>query len=126
MPSKPCKYGFKLNCLVDSKTRYLYNLIMDPGRAYKKFLAFKDDSAYAENIVIKLIENIKENEPHKTFFDGWYSSISILSKLKKRGFLALSILRNNTKDIPKNLKNNKSFAYSKDIVLYYYFITKIS
>ena len=27
-----------------------------------------DDSAYAENIVLKLIENIKENEPHRIFF----------------------------------------------------------
>ena len=125
MPSKPCKYGFKLHCLVDSKTSYLYNLIMDPGRAYKKALAFKDDSAYAENIVLKLIENIKKNEPHRIFFDGWYSSISLLTKLKKRGFLALSILRNNTKDIPKNIKNNKSFAYSKDILLQRYHDKKL-
>ena len=120
MPSKPCKYGFKMHCLVDSKTSYLYNVILDPGRAYKRALAFKDDSSYAENIVMKLIENIKVNQPHRIFFDGWYSSVSLLSKLKKKGFLALSILRNNTKDIPQKLKSNKSFAYSKDILVQRY------
>ena len=120
MPLKPCKYGFKLHCLVDSKTNYLYNFIIDPGKKFKERLYnTKDDSRYAEFIVLKLIENIK-NGPHRLFFDGWYSSISLLTKLKQRGFLAMSILRNNTKNLPKLIKNNKDFAYSDDVLIQKY------
>ena len=33
--SKPIKWGFKLHCLVDRNTNYLYNVIFDTDRDIK-------------------------------------------------------------------------------------------
>ena len=35
MPHKPYKWGFKIHCLVDLKTDYLYDAIIDPGKNIK-------------------------------------------------------------------------------------------
>ena len=41
---KPIKWGFKVHCMVDSKTNYLYNLFFDPSKMQNKIITF--DNSY--------------------------------------------------------------------------------
>lgn len=89
MPHKPSKWGFKIHCLVDSKTNYLYDAIIDPYKNNKNFIIIKPEYSYTESIVLKLLSKY-ENKDHRMFFESWYSSISLINILTKKGFQAIS------------------------------------
>ena len=117
MPAKPTKWGFKLHCLVDSKSHYFYDFIFDPGQNYKNLIMFNEEISFTENIVLKLLESLK-GKGHRVFFDSWYSSVSLVEKLTEKGFQVISTLRNNTKNLPPKSefnKNSNNFAYCNEI-----------
>ena len=65
MPHKPSKWGFKIHCLVDSKTDYLYDAIIDPGKNNKNFMIIQQYPIKKKNIFFisnfyESIEKIKE------------------------------------------------------------------
>lgn len=63
IPMKPHKWGFKLHLLYDADTSYVYNILFDPGKNNKEYFDFEDDGKpLAENIVLKLLEAIKDNK----------------------------------------------------------------
>ena len=45
--------GIKIHCLMDSKTDYLYDAIIDPGKNNKNFIITNPDYIYTESIVLK-------------------------------------------------------------------------
>ena len=57
MPHKTSKWGFKIHCLVDSKTNYLYDAI-DQGKNNKNFILINREYSYTENIILKLLKII--------------------------------------------------------------------
>ena len=69
MPHKPSKLGFKIHCLVDSKTDYLYDAIIDPGKNNKNFIITNPEYSYTESIVLKLLSK-HENKGYRLFFDS--------------------------------------------------------
>ena len=123
IPMKPHKYGFKIHCLCDSDTHYLYNMLFDPGRGGKNFICSDGCNSLSESIVLKLLSCIKDTDKKKTneFFDGWYSSISLIKKLTKLGFLNTIVLRANSKEIPPKIKlEGYDKAYSDEILIQKY------
>ena len=117
MPAKPTKWGFKLHCLVDSKTHFFYNFIFDPGQNYKNLLIEDEEISFTENIVLSLLQKL-EGKGHRVFFDSWYSSVSLIEKLTDKGFQVISTLRNNSKNLPSKSefnKNSKNFAYCNEM-----------
>jgi len=117
MPAKPTKWGFKLHCLVDSKTHYFYNFIFDPGQNYKNLIIEDEEISFTENIVLSLLQKL-EGQGHRVFFDSWYSSVSLIEKLTDKGFQVISTLRNNSKNLPSKSefnKNSKNFAYCNEM-----------
>jgi len=104
IPMKPHKWGFKIHLLCDSDTHYLYNMLFDPGKAGKDFINYEDNSSLAESVVLRLLTCIKDNKQRNLFCDGWYSSISLMKKLTKMGYLITTILRSNSKELPSKIK----------------------
>jgi len=104
IPMKPHKWGFKIHLLCDSDTHYLYNMLFDPGKAGKDFINYEDNSSLAESVVLRLLTCIKDNKQRNLFCDGWYSSISLMKKLTKMGYLITTILRTNSKELPSKIK----------------------
>jgi len=104
IPMKPNKWGFKIHLLCDSDTHYLYNMLFDPGKVGKEFIQFDENYSLSENIVLKLLSCLKDNKQRNLFCDGWYSSISLMKKLTKMGYLNTTILRNNSKELPSKIK----------------------
>ena len=62
MPNKPTKWGFKIHCLVDENTNYLYNLILDPGKDYKYFIQNEYKEKLTESIVLNLLKDLENPE----------------------------------------------------------------
>ena len=121
IPMKPHKYGFKIHLLCDSDTHYLYNMLFDPGKNGKEFMNFEDNSSLTESIVLRLLSCIKDNKQRNVFFDGWYSSISLMKKLTKMGYLNTTVLRNNSKELPEKIKlSGYDKAYNDGILIQKY------
>ena len=78
IPMKPHKYGFKLHLLCDSDTSYLYNMLFEPGKICKNFINFENNSSISESIVLRLLSCVNDKKQRNIFFDGWYSSISLM------------------------------------------------
>lgn len=76
MPNKPTKWGFKIHCLVDSNTNYLYNLILDPGKHYKYLIKNEYNEKLTESIVLTLLKGL-ENTGRVIYFDSWNTSFSL-------------------------------------------------
>jgi len=104
IPMKPHKWGFKIHLLCDSDTHYLYNMLFDPGRAGKDFINLDNNPSLAESIVLRLLSCLTDHRQRNLFCDGWYSSISLMKKLTKMGYLNTTILRTNSKDLPSKIK----------------------
>ena len=86
IPMKPKKCGFKIHCLVDADSGFLYNCLFDPGKEHKDLIIFDETKKYAEPILLKLID-VLDKRQRNIYFDGWYSSIILMNKLTKKGFL---------------------------------------
>ena len=98
-------------------------MLFDPGRGGKNFICSDDCNSLSESIVLKLLSCIKDTDKKKTneFFDGWYSSISLIKKLTKLGFLNTIVLRANSKEIPPKIKlEGYDKAYSDEILIQKY------
>jgi len=121
IPMKPHKWGFKIHLLCDSDTHYLYNMLFDPGKVGKEFLQYDENNSLSENIVLKLLSCLKDNKQRNLFCDGWYSSIGLMKKLTKMGYLNTTILRNNSKELPSKIKlSGYDKAYSDGIYVQKY------
>ena len=120
IPMKPYKWGFKIHLLCDSDTNYLYNMLLDPGRIGKDFIYFEDNCSLAESVVLRLLSAIDDKKQRNLFFDGWYSSISLMKKLTKMGYLNTTVLRANSKELPPKLKEGADKAYKDGILIQKY------
>ena len=121
IPMKPHKWGFKIHLLCDSDTHYLYNMLFDPGKAGKSFIWNENSASLSEAIVLKLLEPLDNKKRRNVFFDGWYSSLSLMKKLSKMGYLNTTVLRASSKELPAKIKTegyNK--AYNEDLLIQKY------
>ena len=74
-------------------------MFFDTEKEGKVFVIYENNPNIAESIVFRLISCINGGKKRNIFFDGWYSSIDLMNKLTKLGYLNTTILRNNEKDL---------------------------
>ena len=117
IPMKPHKWGFKIHLLCDSNTNYLYNILFDPGKEGKDSIIYENNPSISQSIVLRLLSCINDGKKRNIFFDGWYSSIELMNKLTKLGYLNTTIFRNNEKDLPSKIKEEGYNNAYKDNVL---------
>jgi hypothetical protein len=99
MPMKPVKRGYKLWCLCDSLTGYLFNCQIYEGKSDggdKEFLL-------GERVVFNLLADYNFAGKH-LFFDNFFTSLTLLEKLKARRINATGTIRTD------RLGNNSQFA----------------
>ena len=68
IPKKPHKWGFKILLLSDSNTKYLYNMLFDPGKDGKDFIYYEDNKTIAESIVLRLLKPLNDGKKRNIFF----------------------------------------------------------
>lgn len=118
--SKPRKYGIKIMCLCDSKTHYMLNSFVYTGKttsANPKKLSVPTRS------VLKLVSPIINTNRNVTG-DNWFTSIELISELKKVGLTYVGTLRKNKPEIPQvflpsrqKLVNSCQFGFTHDNTL---------
>ena len=92
IPMKPHKWGFKIHLLCDSNTNYLYNMLFVPGKEGKDSIIYENNPNIAQSFVLRLLSCINVGKKRHIFFGGWYSSIELINKLTKLGYLNTTIL----------------------------------
>ena len=79
-------------------------MIFVPGKYGKEFLYFDKNDYISESIVLQFLACINNNKQRNLFFDGWYSSINLIEKLTKLGYLNTTVLRSNSKGLLSKIK----------------------
>ena len=83
------KWGFK-NMVCAGRSGIIYDFFMNGGKhstgTYK---------CGAENLVLRLVQNIPKHQNYQVFFDNWFSTFPLLLKLQSMGILATATFRMN-------------------------------
>lgn len=97
VPLKPVKRGFKVWAMADSLNGYMYDFNVYTGAS-----GGDRETGLGEKVVLQLAESIKRNH-HHLYFDNYFSSISLLSKLFEDGTYACGTIRTNRKLYPTEI-----------------------
>ncbi|KAK6470125.1 piggyBac transposable element-derived protein 4-like [Huso huso] len=99
---KPTRWGFKLWVMACSNTGYTYDFDVYAGS--------KEGRIYdlAKKVVLQLSQPLV-NQGYYLWFDNYYTSPSLLSELRERGFLACGTYNPNRRWFPRCLKDYKTW-----------------
>lgn len=103
MPMKPVKRGFKIWALCCAITGYLLKFMVYEGKKESV-----EKGSLGEKTVLELTNNYQD-KGYCVFFDRFFSSIQLVSKLLKRKIFACGTILQNRKFFPKTiLKEDKT------------------
>ena len=114
MPKKPQKWGIKIWCLTDSKSKYVYNFDIYCGRNLEdqvRMVVPCRESGVAHEVVMKLANGL-ENKGHCIAMDNYFTSIPLFKELLLKGIYATGTCRSNRIGLLSFLKNTKIFKRS--------------
>lgn len=101
MPSKPAKYGLKLQCLADARTSYVYNTYLYCGKGSDSMGLSQEEKKYGitTQAVIRLCKPLYHTNRNITT-DNWYTSLDLVKVLKDNGLTLVGTIKKNKKEIP--------------------------
>ena len=97
MPMKPTKHGFKIWCLCDSTNGFTYRI---------EIYTTPDVNGLGPSVVLNLAEPLLDRG-HFLYFDNYFSSVDLASKLLKWNTYCVLLTRTNRKGWPQQLKDTK-------------------
>lgn len=103
MPSKPAKYGLKMQRLADARTCYVYNTYLYCGKGCDGMYLSEDEKKYniPTQAVLRLCKPIFGTNRNITT-DNWYTSIELANVLKNKQLTLVGTLKKNKREIPKD------------------------
>lgn len=104
IPNKPAKYGIKLEMVCDSGTRYMVNCTPYLGKGTDT-----RGVPLGEYFVKELTRSIHGTNRNVTM-DNWFTSVPLAKQLSQKPYklTLVGTMRANKKEIPEELKNNRS------------------
>ena len=78
-------------------------------------VATNKDINYSHQIILTLVKELEKG--HLIIFDSWYDNINLCKDLTRMGFNYISVLRNNSADLPDKIKldnSSKKYAYNNE------------
>ncbi|CAF0882767.1 unnamed protein product [Adineta ricciae] len=96
IPLKPIKRGYKIWCLCDSITSYLFNCRIYLGKEGTSV----NESLLGERVVLTLIADHRF-EGKQLYFDNFFTSLPLLEKLRRRRIYATGTIRSDRVGIPR-------------------------
>jgi len=114
IPLKPIKRGYKIWCLCDSITSYLFNCRIYLGKEGTS----DKESLLGERVVFTLIADHYFEGKH-VYFDNFFTSLSLLEKLRRQRINATGTIRSDRVGIPSQfvLKEKMERGDYKSIVI---------
>lgn len=128
IPSKPNKYGLKMQCLADSKTHYAFNTYLYCGKNTEGLTLTEEEKKYPipTQACLRLCKPILNSNRNITT-DNWYTSMELINVMKSRGLTVVGTLKKNKKEIPKAFLPHKDrqvgsslFGFTKDTAIVSY------
>lgn len=110
LPSKPVKYGLKVQCLVDARIHYIYNTYIYCGKgtdSLKDITAEEKRFSIPTQAVVRLCKPIFGSNRNITG-DNWYSSIELTDYLIKNKLTYVGTMKKNKREIPKEFLPSKT------------------
>ena len=104
LKSKPKKYGIKIMCLCDARTHYLLNSYVYAGKTTEPN---PNKLSIPTLSVLKLVSPITNTNRNVTG-DNWFSSIQLISELKRVGLTYVGTMRKNKREVPQQFLPNKT------------------
>lgn len=122
MPSKPAKYGLKIQTLCDARTWYVV--------AMEVYVGKQPDGPYElsnspKDVVHRLIEPII-NTGRNITADNWFTSIPLAEELLQKKLTLVGTLRKNKPQLPHELTDVKNRIVKSTIFAYNNQITALS
>lgn len=118
IPSKPAKYGLKVQILADSRNHYMIQAEVYTGSLGTT--SNKSSHSLPTQTVLRLVKPIAQTNRNITA-DNWYSSIELVDELKKIGLTYVGTIKKNKRQIPaeflptrKREINSTAFGFQKD------------
>lgn len=98
MPSKPAKYGLKLQCLTDARTRYVYNTYLYCGKGSDSMGLSQEEKKYGitTQAVIRLCKPLYGTNRNITT-DNWYTSLDLVKVLKDNSLTLVGTMKKKQK-----------------------------
>jgi hypothetical protein len=114
IPSKPIKRGYKIWCLCDSITGYLFNCRIYLGKEGTS----DNELLLGERVVCTLIADHHFEGKH-LYFDNFFTSLSLLEKLRRQRISATGTIRPDRVGIPSQfaLKEKMERGDYKSIII---------
>ena len=97
MPLKPIKSELKIWCRNDSATGYLYHFDIYTEKKENR------ESGLGENVVMQLSRSLIGTNV-RLYFDNFFTTPSLIFKLKQNQICSCGTVRQNKKSMPKNIK----------------------
>jgi hypothetical protein len=122
IPSKPAKYGIKIQALVDAEKFYILYLEVYAGKQPPGPFQLSNK---AFDIVNRLVEPITKTKRNLTF-DNWFTSYPLMIHLlTQHSLTSVGTVRKNKTSVPEIFKkgtevNGSRFGFQKDITLVSY------
>ncbi|XP_016659397.1 piggyBac transposable element-derived protein 3-like [Acyrthosiphon pisum] len=102
-PMKPIKRGYKLWCIAD-QNGYIMKFTVYQGKNETLEKEFENTNL-GERIVLQLTKPFW-NESRIVFFDNYFTTFSLLEKLRTQQTLACGTIRQNRKGMPQKFKKD--------------------
>ena len=96
VPLKPVKRGFKVWAMADAANGYMYDFNVYTCATEER------ETGLGEKVVLTLAESIK-GKNHQLYFDNYFTSISLMTKLLAQGTYACGTIRTNRKHYPSEI-----------------------
>ena len=100
MPLKPIKRGYKVWCLADAQTGYVMKFSIYTGKD-----ARAPELGLGESVVLKLVSNMSACQ--LVAFDNFFTTVSLMHELQKRGLYAVGTVRPSRQGIPCVIKEKE-------------------
>lgn len=109
LPSKPVKYGLKIQCLVDARTHFICNTYIYCGKGSDSLGLTDEEKRFAipTQAVLRLSKPLFGSNRNITG-DNWYSSIELTDQLLKKKLTYVGTMRKNKREIPKEFLPSKT------------------
>jgi hypothetical protein len=108
MPNKPKKWGVKVWCLVDSKSKMVYNFKIYCGKNANgpkgKVPIHVGEGNMASNIFLDLMDSLKR-KGRVLVTDNYFFSIGLFTEFANHEIYEMGTMRSNRVGLPSDLKN---------------------
>ena len=111
MPKKPVKWGLKVWCVADSKSKFIWDLEVYCGKSGETLASranTREDQALAHRVVLNLTMGL-EQKGHVLVMDNYLMSIGLFRGLEWRGIYATRTMRSNRIGLHPDMQKIKEF-----------------